>query len=127
MLVNRTPALAMPVARCLFGPRLTIAVALGWVVLGAGCATNIKSAATKTPTVPQPIAVGKVALVDEMRRFVLIDLQSNLYLPRPGLALRTTNAAGQTAHLRTTPEQKRSFITADIVDGHPAVGDLVLQ
>ncbi len=127
MLVNRTPALAMPVARCLFGPCLTTAVALGCAALAAGCATGMKSVATKAPAAQREIAVGKIALVDETRRFVLIDLESNLYIPRPGLALRATNAAGETAHLRTTPEQKRPFITADIVDGRPAVGDLVFQ
>ena len=66
-------------------------------------------------------------MVDEEKRFVLIDLQSNLYVPAPGTALSTTNAAGETAHLKASPEQKRPFIAADIIDGEPAVGDEVLK
>ncbi len=66
-------------------------------------------------------------MVDEEKRFVLIDLQSNLYVPPPGTELRTTSAAGETAHLKASAEQKRPFIAADIVDGEPAVGDEVLK
>ncbi len=66
-------------------------------------------------------------MVDEEKRFVLIDLQSNLYVPAPGTALHTINAAGETAHLKASDEQKRPFIAADIVDGDPAVGDQVMK
>ncbi len=71
--------------------------------------------------------VGEVAVVDEERRFVLIDLQSNLYVPAPGTALSTTNAAGKTAQLKASDEQKRPFIAADIIEGEPAVGDQVMK
>ena len=74
-----------------------------------------------------PSVVGEIAVVDEEKRFVLIDLDSNLYVPAPGAALRSTNAAGATAHLKASPEQKRPFIAADIVDGEPAVGDEVVR
>jgi hypothetical protein len=73
------------------------------------------------------MVVGEIALVNEAKGFVLVDLQSNLYLPAPGSALRTTNASGKTAHLKATPEQKRPFIAADIVDGEPEVGDQVVR
>ena len=66
-------------------------------------------------------------MVNEAKRFVLIDLQSNLYVPVPGTALHTTNAAGEMAHLKAGPEQKRPFIAADIVDGDPKVGDQVVR
>jgi hypothetical protein len=66
-------------------------------------------------------------VVDEEKRFVLIDLDSNLYVPAPGTALRSTNAAGAAAHLKASAEQKRPFIAADIVDGEPAVGDEVVR
>lgn len=91
----------------------------------SGCAAAHHRAATTTP--PEPVVIGEVALVDEAGRFVLIDLDSNLYVPPPGASLRTANAAGETGHLQTSPEQKRPFIAADIVDGHPAVGDQVLR
>jgi hypothetical protein len=71
--------------------------------------------------------VGEIAVVNEAKGFVLVDLQFNLYVPAPGTALHTTNAAGETAHLKAGPEQKRPFIAADIVDGDPAVGDQVVR
>lgn len=71
--------------------------------------------------------VGEIAVVDEEKRFVLVDLESNLYVPAPGSLLRSRNAAGETAHLQASPEQKRPFIAADIVDGDPAVGDQVVR
>ena len=93
--------------------------------LFAGCAARPKAPA------PRPAAasrvVGEVAVVDEEKHFVLIDLESNLYVPPPGTALRTTNATGETARLTASPEQKRPFIAADIVSGNPAVGDRVIK
>ena len=86
----------------------------------------------KRPEAPAPAAiaprvVGEIAVVDEEKRFVLIDLESHLYVPAPGTALRAINAKGETAHLKASPEQKRPFVAADIVDGDPAVGDEVVR
>jgi hypothetical protein len=107
--------------------RLTIlGASISWLLFIAGCAAGPgPSAASAAPTPPS--VVGEIALVDEEKRFVLIDLDSNLYVPAPGIALRTTNLAGNTAHLKASPEQKRPFIAADIVDGDPAVGDQVTR
>ena len=71
--------------------------------------------------------MGSVAVVDEEKRFVLIDLESNLYVPPPGVILRIVNPRGETGRVRTSPEEKRPFVAADIVQGKPAVGDQVLQ
>jgi hypothetical protein len=69
--------------------------------------------------------VGEIAVVDEEKRFVLVDLDSNLYVPLPGTQLQSRNAAGKVARLKASPEQERPFIAADIVEGDPAVGDEV--
>jgi hypothetical protein len=107
--------------------RLAIfAMAACWGVAGPGCAPRARPAAA-TPAPTGPKVVGEVAVVDEEKKFVLIDLDFNLYVPSPGTALRTTNAAGETAHLQASPEQKRPFVAADIVDGDPAVGDQVVR
>jgi len=92
----------------------------------AGCAAHPQPA-TGAPRSARPSVVGEIAVVDEEKRFVLIDLGSNLYVPAPGVAMRSTNAAGATAHLKASPEQKRPFIAADIIDGEPAVGDEVVR
>ena len=98
------------------------------LLLLAGCASAARSKAVPTGNAAAaPRVVGEVAVVDEEKRFVLIDLQSNLYVPPPGTELHTTNSAGETAHLKASTEQKRPFIAADIVDGEPAVGDEVLK
>ncbi len=97
-----------------------------WIFSGTGCAR------TPPPKMPRAVAVqhrivGEVAFVDIEKDFVLIDLASSLYVPAPGTALRSRNAAGATAQLKASTEQKRPFIAADIVDGEPAVGDQVTQ
>ncbi len=93
-----------------------------------GCAPGAhRSKPPSAAAATKPRLVGEVAVVDEEKKFVLIDLESNLYVPAPGTKLQTTNAAGGTAHLKASPEQKRPFIAADIVDGDPAVGDQVVR
>jgi hypothetical protein len=108
--------------RCL---TITNMAALALLSFG-GCASQQSSVTTTSGSV-KPSVVGEIAVVDEERRFVLIDLESNLYVPAPGTALRSINAAGKSAHLEASPEQKRPFIAADIVDGEPAVGDEVVR
>jgi hypothetical protein len=95
----------------------------------SGCApqTRAKTTDAAGAVVPEPRVVGEVAVVDEENHFVLVDLDSHLYVPAPGTALRATNAKGEIAHLKTSPEQKRPFVAADIVDGDPAVGDEVVR
>ena len=107
---------------------LEIAAAAGAAIVYGGCAVRPKPAAVAASG-PQPsIVVGEIALVDEKRGFVLVDLESNLYVPAPGTALRSIRAmSGETAHLKASAEQKRPFIAADILDGDPAVGDVVVQ
>lgn len=104
--------------------RITILGSGSCLFLFCGCAAPARPA--KPPPIVHPI-VGEIAIVDEEERFVLIDLGSNLYVPEPGALLRSTNPAGDTAHLKTSPEQKRPFIAADIIDGKPAVGDEVVR
>ncbi len=93
---------------------------------GASCAPRTQPTADPA-THARPAVIGEVAVVDEEKKFVLIDLAANLYVPAPGTALRATNASGGTAHLRASPEQRRPFIAANIVDGDPAVGDQVVR
>jgi len=92
-----------------------------------GCAPQPPGTAAAAPRPASPSVVGEIAVVDEEKRFVLIDLGSNLYVPAPGATMHSTNAAGGTAHLKASPEQKRPFIAADIIDGEPAVGDEVVR
>jgi hypothetical protein len=93
----------------------------------SACAPGPQPVAPIAPAVSPPIVVGEIAVVDEEKQFVLIDLDSNLYVPSANTPLRSTNGAGKIAHLKASPEQKRPFIAADIIDGEPTVGDKVVQ
>ena len=98
----------------------------------SGCAGEARSAkpgpSSPSPT-PQKIRhiVGEVAVVNEAEHFVLVDLGSSLYVPVPGEDLRATGPAGEIAQLKASPEQKRPFIAAEIIDGTPKVGDEVTR
>jgi hypothetical protein len=73
------------------------------------------------------VEVGRITIINQKNRFVLIDLESNLYVPAPGTPLISISPTGKTAHLKASAEQKRPFIAADILDGEPAVGDRVVR
>lgn len=114
--------------------RLTTAMLGAALLLVIGCAgRRPASQAASHPAGAEPSAtprmvhrvVGEVAVVNVAERFVLVDLGANLYVPVPGEPLRASGANGETAHLKTSPEQKRPFIAADIIDGQPKVGDEV--
>jgi hypothetical protein len=81
------------------------------------------------PEPDEPIAktrgaiIGKIAVVNEPEHFVLIDLESSLYVPEPGENVRALRDNAETAHLKISREEKRPFVAADIIDGHPAAGD----
>jgi hypothetical protein len=101
-----------------------------WLVLaltGCASATRAKTPAAAKAAVSEPSVVGEIAVVDEEKHFVLVDLDSNLYVPTPGTPLRSTNGKGEITHLKASPEQKRPFVAADIIDGDPAVGDQVVR
>ena len=103
--------------------------ALG-ILATAGCATRAQSKPqprAAAATAPKPRTVGEIAIVDEEKHFVLIDLQSNLYVPAAGVELRALGANGAISRLKASPEQNRPFIAADIVEGEPAVGDEVVK
>lgn len=136
MLVNQLPR-SMRRVRSLSNCCLTRAsFSLAFLLLAGGCASHPRRASVVTGSAsPSPSAtplltgriVGEIAVVNAAEHFVLIDLGPNLYVPEPGLNLRSHDAAGTVAHLKTSPEQKRPFIAADIIDGAPKVGDEVLQ
>jgi hypothetical protein len=78
------------------------------------------------PTPPVPHLLGRIALVNENLKFVLIDV-GTYYSPKPGQALKTFRAGTQTGILAVTPEYKRPFVAADIIQGNPAPGDAVYE
>ena len=109
---------------------------LGLTIAGAGLFSlfGVTGCAPKAPPTPpasahasRPEVVGEITVVDEEKHFVLIDLEANLYVPPPDTPLQAIGPSGKVAHLKASPEQKRPFIAADILDGNPAVGDEVTR
>lgn len=87
-------------------------------------ARNHKSTSATTEQ-PSAQAVGKVEMVNPDDHFVLARLNMNLVMA-PGTEITLLNESGQMAKAKITPERKGVFITADIVSGSPAKGDIVM-
>lgn len=75
-------------------------------------------------TVPE--RVGKITLVNEDGRFVLIDLDQG-QAPDQGSALKAMRNGAETAVLAVGDVRRRPFIVADIVSGEPLKGDAVYR
>ncbi len=75
----------------------------------------------------KPVAVGRVSLVNSGERFALIE--ANLVQPpAAGTTLRIYSSGGAvSAELRATGVRRRPFLVADLVNGMPEKGDMVMQ
>ena len=69
--------------------------------------------------------IGEICLVQESLEFVLI--KSSKLKPRKGTVLHVMSAGGvnSKAKLSVSPERRTGFISADILDGDPSLGDWV--
>ncbi len=95
------------------------------LLCASGCAQpNKGAAAAKNASVP-PSAVGTIATVNDTRHFVLIDVESRMFMPEPGAELQVRNDKGAIAKLKVTADRRWPFVVADIVSGSPAPGDEV--
>lgn len=69
--------------------------------------------------------IGVVELVNPDQHFVLIRTQGKLLL-NPGLVIYAMDGTGGQSKLKVSPEKKQDFLIADIVDGSPRMGNVVL-
>ena len=99
-------------------PRFAALVA---ILACCGCASG-KHERKDAAVTPGPQRVGRVALVNEDLHFVLVDV-GTLYVPQPGMALKSFSAGRETGILAVSAERREPFIVADIVRGEPKVGD----
>jgi hypothetical protein len=102
-----------------------VACAAGLIALCSfGCAYR-KSA---KPAAPGPAYVGDISVINPEAGFVLVDVSPAVSPPFSGTELTTRNSDGaETARLKVTPENKRPFIAADVVQGSPNRGDRVYR
>ena len=76
---------------------------------------------------PQQLPIGTVHLVHDSGGFVLIQSSRLASIP-PQAELFTYSLSGKpTGKLRISPKRKAAFLTADILEGMPSVGDRVLM
>ena len=95
----------------------------------AGCGLIKKQLASRKHTTASKeqkgeVFLGTVEAVNPEKKFVLVRLDLRRTLP-PGTRLDVRSARGGVATIMVTPENKLNFLSADIVDGSPAVGDIV--
>ena len=125
---SRRPLYSTMMARS-FSPQRFL-VLLFAVLIGGGC----HHLPTKTPkknekppkaiAVPAPIYIGKIALVNETARFVLID-SGLAAAPPSGVVLTTYTGNLQSGELLATNVRRHPFLIADIRKGDPCKGDKV--
>lgn len=73
------------------------------------------------------IPVGKVHLVDQEGRFVLIR-SSKVLKVEPGTFITLFDQSGHPAGtVKASPARRGAFLTADIVEGNPMVGQQALM
>lgn len=98
---------------------------LALLLAGPGCALHPRK---KKPVevAPVPRLIGSVAFVNESLGFVLVDVGS-LSSPAAGQALKVFRDGTETAVLNVSPERRRPFVSADIVQGEPQRGDEVYE
>ena len=75
---------------------------------------------------PHDVMIGTVESVNPEQHFVLIRTAMMLHL-NPGWKLETRPVSGSKSVLTVTPEQKLNFLSADIVEGFPQKGDVVVM
>lgn len=114
---------------------ILIAAASAALIIGqVGCSTvptsqeNLSSEAK--PPLPcaraLQIPIGTVHMVDQGGQFVLIKSSRTTELEPDAQIISYGPDARMSSHLKASPARKGAFLTADLVDGLPSVGDLVM-
>jgi len=111
----------------LYLPRfVTVAV---FLLLFSSCSTFKKNKeAEEKPADRSPggrsIPIGQVVLVNDSADFVLVKTGNSIRF-KEGAELESRQGMTTTAILDFSPERKKGFMTADILQGQPQVGDWV--
>jgi hypothetical protein len=107
-------------------PPLFSVLILAALLAFPGCAMmhRKKKPVPRAVPVPQPLLVGKIALVNEAGHFVLVD-NGTLPAPPSGVTLKTFTGAVQSGELESGEVRRPPFLIADIRAGAPKKGDRV--
>lgn len=87
---------------------------------------SAKNAESETPATPKDKVIGTIEMVNPEQHFVLVKTLNRMALA-PGTKLESHSPNGLKAVLTVTPEHKMNFISADIAEGYPQQGDIVVE
>lgn len=73
------------------------------------------------------IPIGTVHMVDEKGKFVLIKSSKATSIDPETRIMAYRPDASVSSNLKVSPARKGAYLTADLVDGMPAVGDMVVM
>jgi hypothetical protein len=112
--------------------RLLFMLAILAAVLPAGSCSLFKKHLLSRKYSPVPadknsgVFIGMVESVNPEQKFVLIRTELRMVVA-PGSKLESHSASGTKASLVVTPERKMNFLSADITEGSPSAGDVVIM
>jgi hypothetical protein len=105
---------------------LLLPVLLACAACTSGCSLFSPKADPAASDGSRDVFVGVVESVNPEQKFVLVRTDMRLMVA-PGTKLETRSQAGAQASLTVTPERKMNFLSADITEGSPAAGDIVIM
>ncbi|CAN5688935.1 hypothetical protein BH11VER1_BH11VER1_39080 [soil metagenome] len=86
-----------------------------------------KSAKTEAPEAPKDQVIGTIEMVNPEQHFVLVKTLNRMALAAGTKLESHSPNGGLKAVLMVTPEHKLNFISADIAEGYPQQGDIVIE
>ncbi|MFZ4767159.1 MAG: hypothetical protein ACOYMN_19575 [Roseimicrobium sp.] len=109
-----------------FGLALVVASLTSCGLLQKGWTVLKGKPKEKPAAAPQEAFIGVVESVNPEQKFVLVRMEMRMAIA-PGTRLETRPEHGIKSVFTVTPERKLSFLSADIVEGLPARGDVVVR
>ena len=105
---------------------ISIYITLPFILGGCGLVARwIHRHPKQDKTPPQDLFIGTIESVNPEQHFVLIHTVMRTTM-QAGTKLEARPATGGKSRLTVTPEQKLNFLTADITEGFPQVGEAVV-
>jgi len=103
---------------------IQMAAVAGILFGGAGC-VFLRPKEPKIPEATLPSWIGRVIMVENEHRFVLVDVGAGVG-PAAGTAAMAYRDKRRTAQLTVTEDARPPYIAMEIVEGGPALGDQVV-
>lgn len=113
--------LMSPISRTLFAATLCLALVSCGLVKRFG-----KKKEADKPEKSESQVIGVIEMVNPEQRFVLIRTESRMTVAA-GQEITAVDSAGVESKLKVTPEKKQHYLTADVLEGNPKTGHLVIH